>query len=127
MPRSLASHPGPDLRLHGDVVWGAPDRRMGGAPFGPFKHQVLAVASATPRSFPKSYETQLTKQHEHDHRHSGYCVDEGLWRWARAHGLVSEGNRLRLDRGPGNRNRPSFIIEEVTLIMSHGALSTGAW
>ena len=26
---------------------------MGGAPFGPFKHQVLAVASATLRSFPK--------------------------------------------------------------------------
>ena len=32
----------------------APERRMGGAPFGPFKHQVLAIARAIPRSFPKS-------------------------------------------------------------------------
>jgi len=27
---------------------------MGGAPFGPFKHQVLAAASATPHSSPKN-------------------------------------------------------------------------
>jgi hypothetical protein len=35
-------------------ILGFPPRRMAGTPFGPFKHQALAIVGVTPRSFPKS-------------------------------------------------------------------------
>ena len=38
-------------RLPGLTARGVSYHRMGGAPFGPFKHQVLAIASATPGHF----------------------------------------------------------------------------
>ena len=64
-----------DARLVGNVkpvFKNAPYHRMGGAPFGPFKHQVLAVASATPRSFPKSH-IDSSVDHDLDRERATVC------------------------------------------------------
>jgi len=77
---------------------------MGGAPFGPCKHQVLAIASATPPSFPKS-----PLSPDHLRSSSTVCrmsAERSLWRGRRRVSSRSPVGRRRMVRGGPGRYQP---------------------